>query len=58
MNYLPNDLVCRGCGAGPTNFSTIYNHITKTVISKYANFCSMGCILTHHNRQQTKKTGG
>ena len=50
--YLNLKFRCYNCNCGPSNFSTIISKTAEnsTYKSKYFNFCSMGCIMSYHNK--------
>ena len=46
--FLSSKIKCLSCGEGPISFSLTYDD-NNNLISKYGNFCSIGCHLDFYN---------
>ena len=55
--YLNLKFRCYNCNSGPSNFSTIMSRTGENNMykSKYLNFCSMGCIMSYHNKTPAER---
>ena len=40
--FLSCDIKCISCGSGPISFSITWDN--NQVVTKYGNYCSMGCL--------------
>lgn len=46
--FLSSKIKCLSCGEGPITFSLTYDN-NNNLISKYGDFCSIGCNLDFYN---------
>ena len=45
--FLKSDIRCIKCNQSAINFSIIYNEVKEEYHSKWGNYCSGGCAMTH-----------
>ncbi len=50
--FLSTNIKCLSCGCGPINFSLSWDN--NEVITKYGNYCSMGCLIKFHKKSNNK----
>ena len=43
--FLKSSIKCISCNQGPSGFSTYYHKEKRKIISKYGNYCSIGCAM-------------
>lgn len=55
-SFLSSNIKCISCGSGPINFSILWNENHNKLISKYGDYCSMGCIMSYHNSDERNKS--